>query len=136
MARVIAGDPQLADWQRRYTRDQAILAVIREQLPRTLTTDVVVVDAETDELRLAAPSGAFATVLRQRSARLIAALARKGWEFTAIKVVVQPRNVPAQWHKSSQIQWDATARPPLAGLRDNLPPGPLKAALARLLRGR
>ncbi len=136
MARVLSGDPQLADWQRRYARDQAIIRIVRDTLPRTLSADIAVADAESGELRLAAPSGAFAAVLRQRSAALLSALTRKGWEFTAIKVVVQPRNTPTPKKKSSQIQWDAQASKPLAGLRDDLPPGPLKAALARLLRGR
>jgi hypothetical protein len=136
MARVISGDPQLADWQRRHARDQAIIRVVREALPRALSADIAVADAESGELRLAAPSGAFAAVVRQRGADLLSALARKGWEFTAIKVVVQPRNMPLSRKKSAQIQWDASATTPLAGLRDDLPTGPLKAALARLLRGR
>ncbi len=136
LARVIAADPQLADWRRRHARDQAILDVVRRALPRNLTADIAVNDAETTELHLSAPSGAFAAVLRQRGAALLAALTQEGWEFTAIKVVVQPRNARAIQRKSQQIQWDSTASRPLAGLRDELPQGPLKAALARLLRGR
>lgn len=136
MARVIAGDPKLADWQRRHARDQAIIQIVRQALPQNLAADIHVADAESAELKLSAPSGAFAAVLRQRGAGLLPALARKGWEFTAIKVIVQPRNVPIKRHKSSQIQWDAQASRPLANLRDDLPAGPLKAALARLLRGR
>jgi hypothetical protein len=136
MARVLSGDPQLADWQRRYARDQAIIRIVRDALPRALSADIAVADAESGELRLAAPSGAFAAVVRQRGADVLSALAGKGWEFTAIKVVVQPRNMPAPKKKSSRIQWDAQAGKPLVGLRDALPPGPLKMALARLLRGR
>ena len=113
MARVLSGDPQLADWQRRYARDQAIIRVVREALPRTLSADIAVADAESAELKLGAPSGAFAAVVRQRGADVLSALARKGWEFTAIKVVVQPRNMPSSKKKSSQIQWDAQARKPL-----------------------
>ncbi len=136
MARVIAADPKLADWQHRRDRDQAILGIVRRVLPRNLAADIAVADAESGELKLAAPSGAFAAVLRQRGADLLPALAREGWEFTAINVVVQPRNFPLVKKKSPQIQWDSLASRPLAGLRDNLAPGPLKAALARLLRGR
>ena len=136
MARVIAGDPQLADWKRRHARAEAILAVVRRSLPRNLATDIAIADADAAELRLSAPSGAFAAVLRQRGALLLSALVQEGWEFTAIKVVVQPRNPPATRHKSSRIQWDNQANQPLVGLRDQLPPGPLKQALAKLLRGR
>ncbi|MEO6929126.1 MAG: hypothetical protein ABI190_08170 [Casimicrobiaceae bacterium] len=136
MARVIAGDPQLADWKRRHARAEAILAVVRRSLPRNLATDIAIADADAAELRLSAPSGAFAAVLRQRGALLLSALVREGWEFTAIKVVVQPRNSAATWRKSSRIQWDSRANQPLVGLRDQLPPGPLKQALAKLVRGR
>ena len=136
MARVIAGDPQLADWRRRHARDQAILGVVCRALPRNLVADIAITDAEPGELRLSAPSGAFAAVLRQRGAALLAALAQEGWEFTAIKVVVQPRHSPEVRRKSVTIQWAAEASPALAGLRDNLPQGPLRAALAKLLRGR
>ena len=136
MARVIASDPRLADWQRRRARDDALMQIVRRLLPRNLGGDIAVADAESGELRLMAPSGAYAAVLRQRSADLLSTLAREGWEFTAIKVVVQPRNNPVIRTKSPQIQWDAQASQPLAGLRDDLPAGPLKAALAKLLRGR
>lgn len=136
MARVIASDPRLADWQRRRARDDALMQIVRRLLPRNLGGDIAVADAESGELRLTAPSGAYAAVLRQRSADLLSTLAREGWEFTAIKVVVQPRNNPVIRAKSPQIQWDTRANQPLAGLRDDLPAGPLKAALARLLRGR
>jgi len=136
MARVIASDPRLADWQRRRARDDALMQIVRRLLPRNLGGDIAVADAESGELRLTAPSGAYAAVLRQRSADLLSTLAREGWEFTAIKVVVQPRNNPAIRTKSPQIQWDTRASQPLAGLRDDLPGGPLKAALAKLLRGR
>ncbi len=136
MARVIAADPALADWQRRRARDQSILTIVRRALPRTLAAGIAVADAESGELRLSVQSGAYAAVLRQRGADLLPALATEGWEFTAIKVAVQPGNIPMPNKKSPPIQWDTQASKPMAGLRDGLPPGPLKDAVARLLRGR
>ena len=136
MARVIAADPALADWERRRARDQAILKIVRRALPRTLAAGIAVADAESGELRLSVQSGAYAAVLRQRGADLLPALAREGWEFTAIKVVVQPGVWPVHDKKLPSIQWDSRANQPLSELRDGLPPGPLRAALAKLLAKR
>jgi hypothetical protein len=133
MARVIAADPTLADWQRRRARDQSILGIVRRALPRTLAAGVAVADAESGELRLSVQSGAYAAVLRQRGADLLPALAREGWEFTAIKVVVQPGVWPVHDKKPEPNQWDNRANRPLSELRDGLSTGPLKAALAKLL---
>lgn len=136
LAHVIAGDAKLADWQRRSARDQAIVRIVRQALPQSFAAEVVVADAQSGELKLGAPSGAVAATLRLRSIDIRSALVREGWEFTAIKVIVQPRNSPEKRPQSLKIQWDARAKQPLAGLRDQLPPGPLKTAVARLLRGR
>jgi Dna[CI] antecedent, DciA len=134
LARVFATDPQMAQWQRRIAHGEAILHVVRRVLPRALGAELAVDAGESGELRLVAASGAMAAVLRQRVADLKPALAREGWEFTDIKVVVQPRAAPAVLKKQHTIQWDANATPALRQLRDTLPEGPLKAAVGRLLR--
>jgi hypothetical protein len=132
---VLAAHPQTAEWQRRVARNEAILKVLRRVLPRALGAELTVDAGESGELRLVAASGAVAAVLRQRAADLMPALAREGLEFTAIRVAVQPRPTVGTSRKSHAIQWDASASTALAKLRGELPDGPLKAAVARLLRG-
>lgn len=124
----------MSEWQRRIAANGAILHVVRRVLPRALGAELAADAGESGELRLVAASGAMAAMLRQRVADLGAALAREGWEFTAIKIVVQPRSAPAAPTKRHEIQWDATATPALRQLRDTLPEGPLRAAVGRLLR--
>jgi hypothetical protein len=131
---VLAGHPQTAEWQRRVARNEAILKVLRRVLPRALVAELAVDAGESGELRLVAASGAVAAVLRQRGADLAATLAREGSEFTAIKVVVQPRPTAGVIRKTHTIQWDGSASAPLSRLCGQLPDGPLKAAVARLLR--
>lgn len=131
---MLAAHPQTAEWQRRVARNEAILKVLRRVLPRALGAELTVDAGESGELRLVAASGAVAAVLRQRGADLAPVLAREGWEFTAIKVVVQPRPTIGVARKQQSIQWDGSASEPLSRLCGQLPDGPLKAAVTRLMR--
>jgi len=95
---------------------------------------VRVVNAEGGELELAVEAGAIAAVVRQRSPDLLSALLREHWQFTGIRVRVQVRVNPEARAKVIINQPDRESLRPMAELARRLPPGPLKASLARLLR--
>jgi hypothetical protein len=133
LSRIVADDPALAAWNRRRTQDAALLAVVAEVLPRTLTDEIAIADAASGELVIAGSSGAVAAVVRQRTPELRAALANKGWDFTAIRVVVQPRIRPAERSQPLALPLDAAAIPALSALADRLPHGPLRDSVQRLI---
>ena len=86
------------------------------------------------ELELVTDAGAIAAIVRQRSAELLTALKREGWEFTGIRVRVQVRDDPGPSRKPLANRVDRTSLRPLSALARSLPPGPLKVALERFLR--
>jgi len=124
----------LAAWASRRDREEALAQVIRRHLPRPLALRIRVADERHGQLDLAADAGAVAAVVRQRSAELLTALKREGWEFTGIRVRVQVRSdaVPARKPLANPV--DRSSLRPLAALARTLPPGPLKTALDRFLR--
>ncbi|MCL4763527.1 MAG: hypothetical protein KJ018_17425 [Burkholderiales bacterium] len=134
--RILAADERIAGWNRRRLREAAVQAVLRRALPRPVGERVFVVGAEAPALELATPSGAVASVVRQQGPELLGLLRREGFEFSGIRLRVQPRPAPPQPQKSLPRQWDSASRRPLAALEQRLPAGPLKAAVARFLRGR
>ena len=134
LKQVLAADATLADWEARRGREHALTIVVRRHLPRPLAPRIHVVDARSGELELAADAGAIAAMLRQRSADLLVALRRQGWEFTGIRVRVQVRAEPRPPPKAAVNQPDRTSLQSLAALARGLPRGPLKAALERFLR--
>jgi len=134
--RVLAADPRLAAWDARRRHEQALTLMIRRSLPRPIAEQVAVCAAVSETLELATASGAVAAVVRQRSPDLIAALQREGWEFTVIRVRVQPQRDGVAPKKQLPNQWDSNATRVLSRLEAGLPSGPLKASLARLLRRR
>ncbi len=136
LSRIVADDPTLADWQRRRIRDEALLQILRRALPRAIAAQIAIADAQAPELTIAGPSGAVSAVVRQRTPDLMARLAREGWEFTGIKVVVQPRSTPGAEKKLVTLHMDSAAIPALAALRDSLPTGALRDALARIVAKR
>ena len=136
LSRIVADDPALADWQRRRVRDEALLLVLRRALPRALAAQIAIADAQAKELTIAGPSGAVAAVVRQRTPDLLARLTREGWEFTGIRVVVQPRAPAGPDKKLVTLHMDSAAVPALSALRDALPPGALRDALARIVAKR
>jgi len=136
LARILAADAQLGSWNARREREAALLAVVRRALPRPVAERVFVASGEGPTLELATASGAIASVVRQTGPDILARLAAERWEFSGIRVRVQPRQTPREPPKPLPRQWDSASRRPLAALQGRLPPGPLKAALARLLKSR
>ena len=136
LARILDADAQLSTWNARRAREAAMLAVVRRALPRPVGERVFVVNGDGPTLELATATGAIASVVRQRGPDLVAALRREGWEFSGIRLRVQPRQAPQELPKPLPRQWDSTARHALAGLQASLPPGPLRSAVAKFLKGR
>jgi hypothetical protein len=134
LQRVLRSDATLSAWTLRRDREEALSQVIRRHLPRPLALRIRVADERNGQLDLAADAGAVAAVVRQRSAELLAALKREGWEFTGIRVRVQVRTDPMPSRKPLANPVDRTSLRPLAALARTLAPGPLKTALDRFLR--
>ena len=131
---VLTADATLAEWEARRRREHALTIAVRRNLPRPLAPRVHVIDAHSGELDLAADAGAVAAMLRQRSADLLAALRRQGWEFTGIRVRVQVRADPPLRPKGAVNQPDRSSLQSMAALARRLPRGPLKSSLERFLR--
>jgi hypothetical protein len=136
LARILAADAQLASWTARREREAALLAVVRRALPRPVAERVFVASGEGATLELTTTSGAVASVVRQLGPDILARLAAERWEFSGIRVRVQPQQLRTELPKPLPRQWDSANRRPLAALHGKLPPGPLKAALGRFLKSR
>jgi hypothetical protein len=134
LARILAADGTLSAWNARRERELAVLRVVRRALPRPVAERVFVADCDGPELRLATAAGAIATVVRQRTPEILELLAQHGWQFSGLRVRVQPRaeTVPAQ--KKLPRQWDNSSHQAVSRLAAGLSPGPLREALERLLR--
>jgi hypothetical protein len=135
-SRIVDADATLASWNARRQREQALLRAVRRELPRPVGERVFVSSAESQTLELSTTAGAIAAVVRQRGTDLLAALRRDGYEFSGMRIRVQPQSMPLSLQKSEFRQWNMAARRPLVALHERLAVGPLKSALARLLRGR
>ena len=136
LARVIDADATLAAWNARRKHEEALLRAIRRELPRPVGERVSVTNGESATLELATTAGAIASVVRQQVPPLLAALKRDGWQFSGIRIRVQPQSMPLSWPKNVPRQWDNASRRPLVALHGRLADGPLKAALERLLKSR
>jgi hypothetical protein len=134
--RVLDADPTLASWNQRRLHEEALLRAVRRTLPRPVAERLHVVDGRGATLELGTTAGSIASVVRQRGPNIIAALRREGWQFSGIHLRVQPPFMPLSSAKNVPRQWDSASRRPMAQLEATLPPGPLKAALARFLRNR
>jgi len=134
LERILRSDATLAGWTARRDREMALAGIVRRHLPRPLAPRVHVTEERNGQLELAADAGAIAAIFRQRSAELLTALKREGWEFTGIRVRVQVRVQPLPQRKILANPVDRSRLQPLATLSRTLPPGPLKTALERLLR--
>lgn len=132
--RILGSDATLAAWAARRSSEEALTGIVRRLLPRPLATRIRVADARNGQLELAADAGAVVAIVRQRSAELLAALRREGWEFTGIRVRVQVRTDWAPEKKPLPNPLDRTTLQPLSALARTLPAGPLKAALEHFLR--
>lgn len=136
LQRIVAADAQLAAWNRRRLHQEAVLHAVRRLLPRPVAERIRVVDSVGTTLVLASSAGAIASVVRQRVPDLLVGLRRAGMEFNGIAVRVQPQSMPMSSAKIEFRQWDSASRRPLVALEADIAPGPLKAALGRLLRRR
>ena len=80
-----------------------------------------------------ADNGAVAAKIRQLSQRLSSELSKGGSECSGIEVKVQPRQIPSQSTNSKQKPLSDKAIGILRSTTENLPKGPLREALDRLL---
>ena len=81
-----------------------------------------------------ADNGAVATKIRQMSQRFCDELSKRGAECTGIEVKVQPQEISLQSRTSTQKPLSAKACGVLRSTSENLPKGPLRDALDRLLQ--
>ena len=81
-----------------------------------------------------ADNGAVATKIRQMSQRFCDELSKRGADCTGIEVKVQPREITVQSTTSTQKPLSAKACGVLRSTSENLPKGPLREALDRLLQ--
>lgn len=132
--RVLADDARLAQWQARMQNEARLTALVREALPRALAERVRVAEAAPPHLVLAVPAGAVATAVRLRSHDILAGLRRGGSNFTQIEVRVQVGGNAHQEQKTPSNQRVSPNAAPLRELARQLPPGPLREAVAKLAR--
>ena len=86
-------------------------------------------------LRVATPSAAAAAKLRQFEPRLVAGLAARGWAVTRLRARTQPvGDLPPVPSAPPRGPIPPASLAGLAELAGQAPEGPLKAALAALLR--
>jgi hypothetical protein len=134
LQRILRSDATLASWAARRDREVALAGIVRRHLPRPLALRIRVAEERNGQLELAADAGAVAAIVRQRSAELLTALKREGWEFTGIRVRVQVRVADPIPPKALANPVDRSLLQPLAELARTLPDGPLKSSLERFLR--
>lgn len=134
LARILASDPRMAAWHDRMRDEARLTAVVRAHLPRALAERVRVSEITPPVLQLAVAAGAIAAVLRQRTPEVLAGLRREGWNFTELRVRVQVRIERGAVRYTSEIQRDKVNTAPLSRLAARLPDGPLRTAVARLVR--
>jgi hypothetical protein len=134
LQRILRSDATLGGWAARRDREEALAGIVRRHLPRPLGLRIRVAEERNGQLELAADAGAVAAIVRQRSAELLTALKREGWEFTGIRVRVQVRVDPLPRPKILPNPIDRPLLQPLAQLARTLPASPLKTSLERFLR--
>src|SRR5687768_15259685 len=91
LSNILAADAQLATWQARRIREEALTAVVRRHLPRQLGERVRAVAAGSGSIELRTTAGAVAAALRQRLPDVIAAMQREGVDCSGIRIRVQVR---------------------------------------------
>lgn len=119
------------------TRAQGLLrlqASLDRALPAALAGHVRVRTLEAGVLSLACPSGALASRLRHQTDALVAALDKRGVNVTSVRVAVDPGLLGPYVPPVDKPGLPATALAGLAELETGIEDGPLKDALARLLR--
>jgi hypothetical protein len=134
LARVLSDDAQISAWYDRMSQEMRLTAAVRRLLPRALADRVRVAEAAPEALTLAVAAGAVAAVVRQRSPDILAGLRREGLDFTELRVRVQVKVEAPPPHKPFKNQKNRVDSAHLRQLAATLPPGPLKAAVERLVR--
>jgi hypothetical protein len=134
LARVLSDDAQISAWYDRMSQEMRLTAAVRRLLPRALADRVRVAEAAPEALTLAVAAGAVAAVVRQRSPDILAGLRREGLDFTELRVRVQVKVAAQPQHKPVNNQKNRVDSIHLRQLAATLPPGPLKAAVERLVR--
>lgn len=133
-ARIIAGDPTLADWDRRRRAESDATGLVRAALPRPIAGLVDAQIPAPGQVALRVSSGAVAAAVRQRLPAISAALTRGGVQCREVRVRVQPGGDRQPEQKPVYRQIDMAGIPALAEVEATLAPGPLKSAVRRLLR--
>ena len=119
------------------TRAQGLLrlqAVLDRALPAALAGHVRVRTLEDGVLSLACASGAQASRLRQQTDALVTALGARGVTVQTVRVVVDPQLLGPYAPPADKPGLPDTALAGLAQLQIGIEDGPLKDALANLLR--
>lgn len=114
----------------------ALESAVQEILPPGLAQACRVARMENRQATLAVPSAAYAARLRQLAPRTVARLAHSGWNLTEIHVRVQAGLLQSGTNTSRPKQsnpLDSQALEAFRGLHENLRPGPLADAVARLV---
>jgi len=133
LARLFERDPKISPWAARVKQEEALTALVRRHLPRPLAGRVRVAGTGDRIIELAVEAGAVATLVRQRSPELRAALEREGMDFTEIRIRVQVGNAANRRNKSVPRQLDTRAAT-LFDLAATLRDGPLKTSISRWSR--
>ncbi len=118
-------------------RAQALLklqAALERALPAPLVGHVRVQTFEAGVLSLACASGAVASRLRQQTDALVASLARHGIAVASVRSTVNPELLARYVHPVDKTGLPPAALDGLAHLEADIEDGPLKDALASLLR--
>lgn len=123
-------DGQLSPASRWRERLQRLNAALQPHLPVEMQRLVRVSSQEGQRLTLIARHSAAAARLRQLTPRLVAALREAGIPVLEIQIKVDT-NIVAQ-RPQVKRELSSHARETLAALQQNLPDGPLKAAVAAL----
>ncbi|NYT69069.1 DciA family protein [Pusillimonas noertemannii] len=114
----------------------ALEGALQKVLPPGLGQACRVARMENRQVTLAVPSAAYAARLRQLAPRTVAQLANSGWNLTEIQVKVQAGLLQSRMNTSrpkQSIPLDSQALDAFRGLHENLRPGPLADAVARLV---
>ena len=132
LGHILSAETTLAGFLNRRRNELAILQHVRRNLPPALAAQVGIAAAQPPELALLAGSGAAGALLRQRVPDLVEKLAHAGWQFTGIRVLVQPRLSSARPKKNIAKQLDSLSASTLLAHAERLADPGLAAALRRL----
>ena len=132
LGHILSAETTFAGFLDRRRNELAILHHVRRNLPPALAAQVGIAAVEPPELALLASSGAVGALLRQRVPDLVEKLAHAGWQFTGIRVRVQPRPPPRSRKKHMIKQLDGLSAATLRAHAERLADPELAAALRRL----